>query len=317
MPKISEGATALGMLAALSIWLLVVLPFLYGLPSGHNVSSPAQQETAEQPHASAGGKPDGSVSAPFAVQIMPSPKSAQERIQEAEEREEKRSADRWLVRWTAALFAATVGLILATGVLGYFGLQQSRDMKHSIAAAQEANKIAHNNAIADRRAWLDVSDVELRCPTSFIEEAFTYKVSYKIANLGRTLARNVHVDIETWYAENNTESFRDAQKRILNKARNVPVELGQTIFPDKSGNGSLHFSDTPEKFSKAIRVAGNSGRTFGVNMFITVSYRIDGDTSPHVTQYVFSSLNIRVPTIIPQTQIMQMQPMPFLSAVID
>jgi predicted LPLAT superfamily acyltransferase len=67
---------------------------------------------------------------------MPSPKSAEERAQEAEEREEKKSADRWLVRWTAALFAATVGLILATGVLGYFGLQQSRDMKASISAAE-------------------------------------------------------------------------------------------------------------------------------------------------------------------------------------
>jgi hypothetical protein len=126
----------------------------------------------------------------------------------------------------------------------------------------------------------------------------------------------VEVDIQTWYAENNPETFLDAQKRILERARKIPVEWGDTIFPGKTGGGTLLFSDSPDKFANAIRTTSGN-RTFGFHIFITVSYRINGDTPAHVTQYVFSNLNVRIPTVIAQSQAVQVQPMPFLSAVID
>jgi hypothetical protein len=150
MPKITEGTFALGGLATFAIWLVVILPFLYG-PASH--SSEQKHVAAERPSQSTNTKPDGSAAAPFVVQVIPSPKPTEERAQEAEEREEKKSADRWLVRWTAALFAATVGLILATLVLGYFGLQQSRDMKASIAVGKTAADAAMLSATSDR-AWI-------------------------------------------------------------------------------------------------------------------------------------------------------------------
>src|SRR5438270_787184 len=107
----------------------------YQQPSHLQQGGTEQHSRSDQPDQSAERRPDGSRAAPFVVEMVPAPKSAEERAQEAEDRDEKKAADRWLVRWTAMLFAATVGLILATGVLGYFGFHQARDMKASIAAA--------------------------------------------------------------------------------------------------------------------------------------------------------------------------------------
>ena len=120
---------------------------------------PVQTEHHSEPQGapqSAEGEPRGSRTAPFFVEVIPTPKSAEERAQEAEDREEKKTADRWLVRWTAMLFAATVGLILATGVLGYFGFHQARDMKASIAAAKEANQISRENFLLSQRPWIAI-----------------------------------------------------------------------------------------------------------------------------------------------------------------
>jgi hypothetical protein len=230
--------------------------------------------------------------------------------------------------FTIILAISTIGLWLATnklwaagekqfGLLAATGALQASDMRESIATAREANAIARASAVASRRAWLDVIDVELRPPTSFNDAAFIYKIAYKIENLGLTLARNVDVNIETWYSENSTEAFPEVQERLLSRARKTPDLLGDTIFPNKLGGGTLLFDDHPEKFSKAIRTPAPEVRTVGFDIFITISYRIDGDEAVHVTQYVFSALNVPVPMEISASQVMHLQPMPFLSAVID
>jgi hypothetical protein len=159
MPKLSEGTIALGGLALLAIWLFIVLPILY-LPREIHAQ---QQIRPIQRAENVDVKPDGSPQSPFSVQVIPAPKSAEERAQEAEDREEKKSADRWLVRWTAALFIATAGLIVATGVLGYFAYRQLRDMKDSIAAATDSAKQARRSAdVAERtlalttRPWISM-----------------------------------------------------------------------------------------------------------------------------------------------------------------
>jgi hypothetical protein len=104
-------------------------------PSGHHSSRHYEVHSAEAAKP-AEGQPQGTATSPFFVQVIPSPKPPEERTQEAEDREEKKDADQWLVRWTFALFAATIGLILATGVLGYFAYRQADDMKASIKAAE-------------------------------------------------------------------------------------------------------------------------------------------------------------------------------------
>jgi PAS domain S-box-containing protein len=52
----------------------------------------------------------------------------------------------WLVQWTFALVVATVVLILATVVLGYFAYRQSRDKKASIAATRQSTEAAAKSA---------------------------------------------------------------------------------------------------------------------------------------------------------------------------
>jgi hypothetical protein len=54
----------------------------------------------------------------------------------------------WLVHWTFALFAATVGLILATAALGYFAYRRSRDKKASISATEQSAEAAAESADA-------------------------------------------------------------------------------------------------------------------------------------------------------------------------
>jgi hypothetical protein len=195
MPKLTEGTFALGGLAAFAIWFAVVLPFLYG-PSSH--SSEQKHVAAEQSAQSTNAKPDGSTAAPFVVQVIPGPKSAEERSQEAEDREEKKIADRWLVRWTAALFAATVGLILATGVLGYFGLQQSRDMKESIRSAEKSAVAAENSVaitLATQKAKLEITRFEQQS-LSGIGSLIGFTISALWKNFGNLTALRMNLNLQ-------------------------------------------------------------------------------------------------------------------------
>src|SRR5207302_72647 len=95
-------------------------------------------------------EPKGTTRAPMFVQVVPAPKTAEERAQETDEREEKKVADRWLVRWTAALLFATVGLILGTGILGYFAFRQAQDTRSSIAIAERSASAAADQVMLSR-----------------------------------------------------------------------------------------------------------------------------------------------------------------------
>jgi hypothetical protein len=102
----------------------------------------------------------GTRAPPLYVQVIPTPKSAQERAEEKAERDDKKNIDKWLVRWTASLVLATIGMILATGVLAYFGYRQSVDMKESIAltaVAAKAAQLSSAAALATERALIFAS----------------------------------------------------------------------------------------------------------------------------------------------------------------
>jgi hypothetical protein len=197
MPKLSEGVVALGGLAAFAAWLFIGLPLLYLPTEIHN-----QPEIhSSQPAQPTNTQPNGSLQSPFFVQAIPGAQTAEERAQEAEDREEKKSADRWLVRWTAALFLATLGLIVATLILAYFAFRQMRDMEASIAVAEksaDAAKDAANaaNITADaavRAAQAHVYPVVenenvVGTVRSGISDSQQIKVSYRLRNYGKTPA---------------------------------------------------------------------------------------------------------------------------------
>jgi hypothetical protein len=216
--SLTEGKLAIGALILLAMWLVIGLPWLV-YPSARIEYRDSPQSGPQGPQA----QPSGSANAPFFVQVIPTPKSAEERTQEAEDREEKKSADKWLVRWTFALFAATMGLIFATGVLGYFANQQARDMKASVAAAEEAAKAA--KASADALPIIEGAYVYPVIAKDNIAESLSasqrpevgtnrLQVMYYFKNFGRTpanvlmyRAQLVHPDGPNLQAV-NTETFR-------------------------------------------------------------------------------------------------------------
>jgi hypothetical protein len=154
MPKITEDRFLLSFGIAFAIWIVAVLPFLYGPPPRFAESTRPDHSGSAEPNKGTNGEPRGTADAPFFVEVIPSPKSAEERKQETEDREERKSAERGLVNWTAALFAATVGLILATGVLGYFAFRQSRDTKASIDLARQEFNATHRPKIRIKNIWI-------------------------------------------------------------------------------------------------------------------------------------------------------------------
>src|SRR5437763_190971 len=60
--------------------------------------------------------------------------------------------------FTFVLSISTIGLWIVTW---RSGVRQTRDMEGAIAAAETANTVARENAIADRRAWIDVKEFRL------------------------------------------------------------------------------------------------------------------------------------------------------------
>jgi hypothetical protein len=162
MPKVSDGRLALGLLAGGAIWLFAVLPFLYGPPPRFAESGGPPQthtdQTAQQPTA----KPDGSVTAPFFIRI---PKTAKEETEEADDRREKSSTDRWLMIFTGAVALFTLLLVGATVMLYFAGERQLRlasetskrqsdEMEKSIAVAENSADIARHAMVAGQRAFV-------------------------------------------------------------------------------------------------------------------------------------------------------------------
>jgi hypothetical protein len=119
--KISDGRLALGLLAAFAVWLFAALPFLYGPPPRFAETSSPTQAHADQAAQYAAAKPDGSVNAPFFIRI---PKTANEEAEEAAERREKSSTDRWLMIFTGAVALFTLFLFGATVLLYRAGEKQ-------------------------------------------------------------------------------------------------------------------------------------------------------------------------------------------------
>jgi len=74
MPKISKGGCTLGPLTVIAVWLVVVLLSLFS--SNHTVAQP--QVDSQQAPQSTITEPEGTPQSPFFVEVIPSPKSAQE-----------------------------------------------------------------------------------------------------------------------------------------------------------------------------------------------------------------------------------------------
>jgi hypothetical protein len=208
MPRVTEGQCGLGAFTALAVWLLVILPFFYS--SGEIAAQP--QIHAQTPIQNSNEQPKGTAQAPFFVEVVPSPKSAQESAQETQDRLENQTLERRLANWTVVLAIATIGLILATGVLGAIGYLELRNTEKAIKASVDlaqsavtANQIAVTNAEQQLRAYvtaLDVHMIQHRRPGSLNPyggeipgPVHTYEFAVILKNGGQTPAINVRTNI--------------------------------------------------------------------------------------------------------------------------
>jgi hypothetical protein len=281
VPKISEGMIALAGLAVFAAWLFVGLPLLY-LPT--EIHNQQRTEASEAPQRT-NNEPKGTAQSPLFVQVIPTPKSAEERAQEAEDREEKKSADRWLVRWTAALFIATVGLILATGSLGYFAWRQLRDMRASIDAGTRAAKAAERSAeIADRavvladRPWVSIKP-EISGELAFSADTIDIFITVTIKNVGRSPATHVGVG---WKMCPSIVDAAQEGRKLADSTRVVPASMGygHILFPNEEFSykemlftlPTADFLKEIEERMKLRREAGEVPENFGFPAFMFFAY---------------------------------------------
>jgi hypothetical protein len=149
-------------------------PSQRGREQGQTQPSPAQQSPAQQsPTASPQtADPPAPAQPPVTVNVLPTPKTDAERAEEATERKEKMELNRQIVKFSAGLYYATIGLAAATillvitiGGLTVFAMGQSRDMKASVANAAKAalasNQIAVSNSQNQLRAYVTARDLNL------------------------------------------------------------------------------------------------------------------------------------------------------------
>jgi hypothetical protein len=275
MSMLTEGQYALGGLAIFAIWVFFVLPFLYGPPPRFPETTRTAETHSEQSTQNTQPEPRGTTDAPYVVKVLPTLKTAEEFAQEAEDREEKRSADRWLVRWTAVLSLATMGLMLLTGILGYFAFKQSRDMRASIAAAHQAAEAANKSADASLlalRSWVS-------CEVQIISD-LTYRpngdpcitIQFTLENKGHSPAMGVR--LHPWFhllSPVHSHSIH-AQQRIGDLLRELPdQDRGLLLFPGKTHIFDVELPISRIEIDKSIEDI-KPKKTFFPELIVLVSY---------------------------------------------
>jgi hypothetical protein len=171
-------------------------------------------------------EPKGTPNTPFFVQIIPRTDSAQRTPREAEDQAEKQAADRALVQWTAALFSATLGLFVATGVLGYFAYRQLQDNDRAL-------KITN-------RAYLVVEPDGLIPPFGEFEGHVVIG-HIQIRNVGHVIARNVN-----WF---KTIGLSPEGKKTDFPIRKEDFEGNNAVLPETAmTQGTSQVQLAPEGF---------------------------------------------------------------------
>lgn len=248
--------------------IAIVFLIMWGGPAFSQ--SPPDQSIIKQPPAANSATNSNAQKAdapqqPVAVNVIPAPKTEDERAAEAKDRREKAETDAKLTEYTGQLADFTRGLFYATVFLGVatiglliLGFFQRRDMKESIAAsarqakaaedatiialaatneARQANNIAKEANILQARPWVIV-DVALADKVSLQHNGraqFPIRVTPK--NIGKTPAEDLHILVQSRryqepgatladFVKLNTRDGVDFRKMIL-----LPGEGEPQLWP--------------------------------------------------------------------------------------
>jgi hypothetical protein len=181
-------------------------------PRGNEATDPKQTQSTDA-QTSTTKKQESAAQPPIVINVLPPKKTEEETTDERHERKEKAELDRRLVdltgdlAWfTAALFAATFGLLIATAALAYYAFRQSRDMKQSVEIAKQAAVAAHNQVelsrealISTDRAFVFCRNVESFWTADKATEAIISWTFFPVwKNSGRTPTRRARARVNHW-----------------------------------------------------------------------------------------------------------------------
>lgn len=210
MRKLSEGQFALGGLAVLAVWLLVVLPLLHRDPQ-----QTPQVKAEQHSQVSVKGEQEG---------------HASRHADEAEEGTEfwpPVSGYRLKITDTM-LVAFTLGLTVFTGLLW-------RSTDKLWEAGERQLKLGREALVADQRAWLVVTDFHIKSfqfgeVVNGAADATAYGI-VKVTNVGRTPALNVDLQLTMLgNYSSSAEAIRDHSARYLAAAlEGRMVAAGESI----------------------------------------------------------------------------------------
>jgi hypothetical protein len=310
MPKISDGRLALGLAAAFAIWLFAVLPFLYGPPPRFaETSSPPQAHTDQAAQQSA-AKPDGSVTAPFFIRI---PKTANEEAEEASDRREKSSTDRWLMIFTGAVALFTLLLVGATVMLYLAGEKQLRlasetskrqsdEMLKSIAVAHRSATVAENALIATDRAWISIK-AEIFGNLFFEKDRIHIDIRFNMTNVGKSPATHVEIRAELCP---DMIAAKERGTKSVEFSRLTIFDFGVVLFHGEVERRDwLEMEMSADIFKQNIAEGMNRAKERGDNesewatawpcIMACATYRLAGSSKPHHTIILFEIQHVNAP----------------------
>jgi hypothetical protein len=224
----------------------------------------------------------------------------------------------WLVIFTGILAASTIGLWLVTEKTLRHAKgeanRQSRDMRDSIAAAETANRIARENFVEARRAWLDIIEVKLVAPTSFKEDRLLIGMSIAIKNLGSTPAINAVVETEASFGGANfNEMVKSAREKVERRSATMPI--GHNIFPNDVAEYGPRWGHGPDEFASHIHIL-TGVRQMMTSFVVAVGYKIVGDSTVHYTHRTYV-INLPVGIEVKEGTQCVLETMPFLAGDIS
>jgi hypothetical protein len=151
-------------------------------------------------------------------------------------------------------------------------------------AGERQMKLLEKNAIADQRAWLAVSDLQLHDDVRFGRHGIDFHISVKITNFGKTPALAAHTNMEviTDFA-GSTEAIR----KLAEKSKTERTYWSRMVFPGEFYRrrwGLTVELPTPPSNSVSPVVVG------------CVTYEILPDRSVHQTGFAFGLFECKAGT---------------------
>jgi hypothetical protein len=229
---------------------------------GGGISAQQEQPQSSAPQKSPASNEQATSQPPFIVNVVPAPKTEEERAEEARERKEKAELDTRLVDFTAGLFYATLAvaiatifLVIATAGLAVFGFIQSRDMRTSVVVAKKSA----DAALIALRPWISCK-VEIGGPLTYTPDGHAeFMFRFIVENVGHSPAFGVRLTPRLNLLSPKYEHSIAKLQKMAQLNRTMPLATVSILIPGNipiSGAelGLILFPKEPRTFNYKIPI---------------------------------------------------------------